>query len=120
MDQSARGSDNSGKPALRLRRVVLPPSSSRIGSLPALHRSPRRFLKLCKAALNELKLVKNLDGMVVEILEHLYFQVYGHGSGEFLMAAIKFVGWVQNFASLPRAMRALEGYRQGLGCHCHG
>ena len=26
------------------------------------------------------------------------------------MAAMKFVGWIQNFAGLPRAMRALRGY----------
>ena len=70
------------------------------------------FLNFAKLPLNELQVVKNLDGVVVEMLDHLYFQGYGHGSGEFLTAAIKFVGWIQNFAGLPRAMRALKGYRR--------
>ena len=50
--------------------------------------------------------------MVVEMLEHLYFQGYGHGAGDYLMAAVKFVGWVQSFSDLPRAVRALKGYRR--------
>ena len=104
------------------------PSSRRIGSLPpTLQRYTEglgEFVNFTKLPLNELQLVKNLDGMAVEMLEHLHFQGYGNGSGKFLMAAIKFVGWIQNFAGLPRAMRALKGVvdepQEGLGGHCHG
>ena len=28
------------------------------------------------------------------------------------MAAVKFVGWIQSFSDLPRAVRALKGYRR--------
>ena len=50
--------------------------------------------------------------MLVEMLEHLYFQGYGHGAGDHWMAAVKFVGWIQSFSNLPRAVRALKGYRR--------
>ena len=69
------------------------------------------FLAFAKMSLDELKLLAKLDEMVVEMLEHMYFQGYGHGAGDYLMAAIKFVGWIQNFSDLPRAVRALKGYR---------
>ena len=62
-------------------------------------------------SLDELKLLAKLDEMVVEMLELMYFQGYGHDAGDYLMAAIKFVGWIQKFSDLPSAARALKGYR---------
>ena len=59
------------------------------------------LLAFAKMSVNELKLLTKLDEIVVEMLEHLYFQIYGHGAGDFSMAAIKFVEWIQNFADFP-------------------
>ena len=59
------------------------------------------FLAFAKMSLDELKLLAKLDEMVVEMLEHMYFQGYFHGAGDHLVAAIKFVGWIQNFSDLP-------------------
>ena len=70
------------------------------------------FLAFARMSLDELKLLANLDEMVVEMLEHMYIQGYGHGAGDHLMAAIKIVGWIQIFPDLSRAARALKGYRR--------
>ena len=70
------------------------------------------FWPFVRMTLDELKLLPKLDEMVVEMLEHLYFQGYGHGAGDYLMAAVKFVGWIQSFSDLPRAVRTLTGYRR--------
>ena len=74
------------------------PSSSRTES-PQLRSNATRprstsSWPLQKMSLDELKLLAKLDEMVVEMLEHMYFQGYGHGEGDYLMAAIKFVGWI--------------------------
>ena len=37
---------------------------------------------------------------------------YGHGAGDHLMAAIKFVGWIRNFSDLTRAVALSRGLRQ--------
>ena len=70
------------------------------------------FLAFAKMTLDELKLLPKLDEMVVEMLEHLYFQGYGHAAGGYLMTAVKFAKWIQSFSDLPRAMRALTGFRR--------
>ena len=62
--------------------------------------------------MDEPKLLAKLDEMVVEMLEHLSFHGHGRGAGNCLMTAIKFVGWIQSFSNLHRAVRALKGYRQ--------
>ena len=49
---------------------------------------------------NELKLLSKIDEIVVGMLEH--FQGYGQESGDFLMAAIKFAGSIQNSATRER------------------
>ena len=58
------------------------------------------FLAFATKTLGELKLLPKLDEMVVEMLEHMYLQGYGHGAGDYLMAAVKFVEWIQNFSDL--------------------
>ena len=70
------------------------------------------FLAFAKMTLDEVKLLLKLDEMVVEMLEHMYIQGYGHGAGGYLMAAVKFAGWIQSFSDLPRAMRALTRFRR--------
>ena len=40
------------------------------------------FLAIAKMSLDELKLLAKLDEMVVEMMEHMYLQGYGHGAGE--------------------------------------
>ena len=79
-NSSPRCSSKSGLPAPPLRRVILPraePSHSH-GSAPHGHAQrvsgPFFFENV------ELKLLAKLDEMVVEMLEHLYFQGYGHGT----------------------------------------
>ena len=63
------------------------------------------FLAFTKMSMDEILLLAKLDEMVVEMLENLYFQGYGHGAGDYLMAAVKFVGWIQSVSDLPRAVR---------------
>ena len=67
------------------------------------------FLASARRMLDEQKLLPKLDEMVV--LEHLYFQSHGRGAGDCLMAAVKFVGWIQSFSDVHRAVRALKEYR---------
>ena len=106
-------SGESGLSGSPLRRVVRPrtePSHRSHG--PTLHGHAQRVPGLCKMSLDELKLLAKLDEMVVEMLEHMYFHGYGHGAGDYLMAAIKFVWWIQDFSDLPHTARALKGYRR--------
>ena len=60
------------------------------------------FLAFEKMSLDELQLLAKLDEMVVDMLEHMNFQGYGHGAGDYLMAAIKFVGWIKISPIFPR------------------
>ena len=94
-----------------LRRVFLPRTEQGHRSHgPALHGHAQRVSGICEhdAWRPKVVLLPKLDEMVVEVLEHLYFQGYGHGAADYLMAAVKFVGWVQSFSDLPRAVRALK------------
>ena len=59
--------------------------------------------------MDELQLLAKLGEMLVEMMEHLNSQSYGHGASEYLMAAIEFVGWIQSFSDLLRAVWAPKG-----------
>ena len=70
------------------------------------------FLAFSRTSMDEPKPPAKLDEMVVEMQEHTYFPGCGHGAGDYLMAAVKFVGWIQSFSDLHRAVRVLKGYRR--------
>ena len=61
------------------------------------------FLAFAKMSLEELKLLAKFDEMVVEMLEHMYFQGYCHGAGDYLMAAITFAGSSDSTEYVPGA-----------------
>ena len=71
-----------------------------------------KFLAFSRVTMDELKLLAKSDEMAMAMLEHLYFQGYGRGARDCLMAATKFVGWIQSFSDLLRAVRFLKGYRR--------
>ena len=58
--------------------------------------------------------VESVDQAVIEFLEDRYFKGYGANTGEFLLCALRF--YVPSFREstvvLPRAHRALRGYRR--------
>ena len=106
---SALYSGNSGLPASPLRRVVLQQNRVTAGTDQRFTATLNEFLAFAKMTLDELKLLAKLD----EMLEHMYFQGYGHGAGDYLMAAVKFVGWIQCFSDLSRAvLRGLDARRR--------
>ena len=112
-NSSPRGCGESGLPALPLWRVVLPraePSHRSHGSAP--HGHAQRVSGLFENDDGRAKAVGKVGRDVVEMLERLFFQGHGHGARDYLMAAVKFDGWIQSFSDLLHAMRALKGYRR--------
>ena len=58
------------------------------------------------------KAVGKVGRILMEILQHLYFQDYGHETGDYLMTAVKFVGCIQSFSDLSRTVRTVKDYRR--------
>ena len=110
---SSRCSSESDLLAPPLRRVVLAraePSHSIHG--PPLHGHAQRVSGLFENVDGRAECVGKVGRDGSGNAGTHYFQGHGHGAGDYLMAAVKFVGWIQSFADHPCAVRALKGCRR--------
>ena len=97
-------SGESGLSASPLRRVVLlraEPGHRSYG--PTIHGHAQRVPGLCQNVAERPEVAGKVgrDGGG-DAGTHV-LSGYGHGAGDYLMAAMKFVGWIQNFSDLSRA-----------------